>query len=84
MEKKYFVAECYRYKESGKWEYSIKGVYDDMVSAKQQYHSRLASIIKASNDFAMVIMYDSYGNKIMSDFVDTHVEPEPTPEDTEE
>lgn len=86
MERKYYVAESYRYAASGNWEYSIKGDHDDIVSAKQQYYSRLAAIIKPSNDFAMVILYDNYGNKILSDFVDTHVEPEPepTPEDTEE
>lgn len=86
MEKKYFVAECYRYKESGKWDYSIKGMYDDLKSAKQQFHARMAAIVKATNDFAMVIVYDSYGNRLMSDFDDSHVEPEPEsePEETEE
>lgn len=73
METKYFVAEAYRYAESGGWEYSIKGMYSDVVAAKQQYHSRLAAIIKSSNDHAMVILYDSYGNKIMSDYVNTYV-----------
>ena len=28
MEIMYFVAEAYRYKESHKWEYSIKGAYN--------------------------------------------------------
>ena len=73
---KYFVAEAYRYAESKKWEYSIKGIYDTIEGAKQQFHSRLGSIIKSTNDHAMVIVYDSLGNKVMSDFVDT-VEEQP-------
>ena len=81
METKFFVCEAYRYAESKKWEYSLKGMYDDLILAKQIYHSRLGAIIKSSNDFAMVILYDSFGNKIMSDFADTHVEPEPEPEE---
>ncbi len=80
METKFFVAEAYRYRESQKWEYSLKGMYTDLTAAKQAYHARLGAIIKATNDFAMVILYDSFGNKIMSDFVDTTTEPEPTEE----
>lgn len=80
METKFFVAEAYRYRESGSWEYKLTGKYDDLTTAKQSYHSRLGAIIKASNDFAMVILYDSFGNKIMSDYVDTHTEPEPVEE----
>ena len=74
METKFFVCEAYRYKESGKWEYSLKGMYDKLETAKQMYHSRLGAIIKDSNDFAMVILYDSFGNRIQSDYVDTHEE----------
>lgn len=77
METKYFVARAFRYKESGNWEYSLVGIYADITSAKQAYHSTLGSIIKASNDFAMAILYDSYGNKIMSDYDSTYVAPEP-------
>ena len=76
METKLFVMEAYRYKESGKWEYSLKGMYDDLSAAKQMYHSRLGALIKNTNDFVMVILYDSFGNKIQSDYVDTHTEPE--------
>ena len=74
---KYFVAEAYRYAESKKWEYSIKGMYDTLDEAKQQFHSRLGAIIKDTNDHAMVIVYDSLGNKVMSDFVDTVEEETP-------
>lgn len=74
---KYFVAEAYRYAETKKWEHSIKGVYDTIEEAKQQFHSRLGAIIKDTNDHAMVIVYDSLGNKVMSDFVDTVEEETP-------
>ena len=77
METKFFVMEAYRYKESGKWEYNLKGMYDALETAKQMYHSRMGAIIKNTNDFAMVILYDSFGNRIMSDFVDTSTQPEP-------
>ena len=76
-ELKYFVTEAYRYAESKKWEYSIKGMYDTLDEAKQQFHSRLGAIIKDTNDHAMVIVYDSLGNKVMSDFVDTVEEETP-------
>lgn len=74
---KYFVAEAYRYAGSKSWEYSIKGIHDTIESAKQQFHSRCGAIIKDTNDHAMVIVYDSLGNKVMSDFVDTVEEETP-------
>ena len=75
METKFFVMEAYRYAESKNWEYSLKGMYDSLEAAKQMYHSRMGAIIKSTNDFAMVILYDSFGNKIMSDYVDTSTQP---------
>ena len=53
------------------------GMYADLSTAKQAYYSNMGSIIKESNDFASVILYDSYGNKILSDFDNTYVAPEP-------
>ena len=76
MERKYFVARAYRYKESGSWEYGLVGMYSDLSAAKQAFHDNMGKIIKNTNDFAMCILYDSYGNRIMSDYDDTHVEPE--------
>ena len=75
MEQKFFVARAYRYKESGAWEYSLVGMYSDLSAAKQAYHDNMGKIIKKTNDFAMCILFDSFGNKIMSDFDDTHEEP---------
>lgn len=76
METKFFVAEAYRYKESGNWEWKLSGEKDDLNEAKQFYHDRCAAIMKKTNDFAMVILYDSFGNRIMADFVDTSTQPE--------
>ena len=80
METKYFVARAFRYRESGNWEYKMVGMYDTLSAAKQAYYSNMGSIIKDSNDFAMVILFESFGNKILSDFDDTHTEPEPNEE----
>lgn len=75
MDTKYFVAEVYRYKASGNWEYKASGSYDSLYDAKNAFHARKSAITKDSNDFAMVILFDMYGNRVMSDSDDTHVEP---------
>lgn len=80
METKYFVARAYRYKDSGSWEYKIVGMYDDITTAKQAFHSNMGAIIKSSNDICMCIIFDSYGSLITSDFDTTYVEPEPNEE----
>lgn len=79
MEPKYFVARAFRYAESSNWEYKMVGMYDSLSEAKQAFHSNMGSIIKDSNDFAMVILYDCYGNKILSDYDQRIIEPEPEP-----
>lgn len=80
METKYFVARAYRYASSHNWEYQLVGAYDTLSAAKQAYHATMGAIIKSTNDFAMAILYDSYGNKIMSDYDSTYVAPEPNEE----
>ena len=80
METKYFVARAFRYKESGNWEYSLIGMYADLSAAKQAFHDNMGKIIKNTNDFAMCILYDSYGNRIMADYDSTYVAPEPNAE----
>ena len=79
METKYFVARAYRYAESKGWEYNLVGMYATLSAAKQAFHDNMGRIIKSSNDIAMCIIFDSYGNKIDSDFDTTYVEPEPEP-----
>lgn len=79
METKYFVAEAYRYKSSGNWEFKAVNSFNSLYDAKNSFHARKAAITKDSNDFAMVILFDMFGNKIMADFDDTHEEPAPEP-----
>ena len=78
METKYFVVRAFRYRESKKWEYKLVGIYDTITDAKQAYYSNMGSIIKSTNDFAMCILFDSFGNPIDSDYDNSYV-PEPTP-----
>ena len=79
METKYFVAEAYRYKSSGNWEFKAVNSFNSLYDAKNSFHARKAAITKDSNDFAMVILFDMFGNRIMADFDDTHEEPAPEP-----
>lgn len=78
METKYFVARAFRYASSKNWEYQLVGMYDTLSAAKQAFHDNMAKIIKQTNDICMCIVFDSFGNRIDSDFATT-VEPEPEP-----
>jgi hypothetical protein len=77
METMYFVAEAYRYKTSGKWEFKAVNSYNTLYDAKNSFHARKAAITKDTNDFAVVILFDMFGNKIMADYDNTYVAPEP-------
>lgn len=77
METRYFVAEAYRYKASGNWEFKAVNSFNNLYDAKNSFHARKAAITKESNDFVMVILFDMFGNKIMSDYDNTYVAPEP-------
>ena len=78
METKYFVARAFRYANEGHaWEYKLVGMYDTLSAAKQAYYSNMGAIIKDSNDFAMCILFDSYGNKLEIAYDSTYVAPEP-------
>ena len=79
METKFFVVEAYRYKASGNWEYKMNGMYDSLKQAKSIFHARCSAIIKDTNDFCMVMLYDNWGNRIEIDVVDTSEAPEPEP-----
>ena len=76
MNTKYFVAEAYRYKASGNWEFKAVNSYDTLYDAKNAFHARKAAITKDSNDFAMAILFDMFGNKVLADYDDTHEAPE--------
>lgn len=76
---KYFVAEAYRYRASGNWEYKVSGSFDTLYEAKNKFHERKAAITKDSNDYTLVVVFNARGNVIYSDFDDTRT-PEPEPE----
>ena len=80
MDKKWFVATAYRYRESGNWEFKAVNSYNTFYDAKNAFHERKAAITKDSNDFVLAVMFDMYGNMCMKDFDDTHTEPEPNEE----
>lgn len=72
METVFFLMRAFRYKESGKWEYKLINMYPDIPSVKQAYFSNMAAIIKDTNDFAMCVIFDNWGNRIEADYLDTH------------
>lgn len=76
METKYFVAEAYRYRASGNWEFKAVNSFDSLYDAKNSFHARKAAITKESNDFAMVILFDMFGNRVMADYDNTATEPQ--------
>lgn len=80
-ETKYFVIECYRHADSHNWEYRHDGMFSDLSLAKNKLHERGAAIMKSSNDFAMVMLVDSWGTTIEKDFINTYEEPEPEEEE---
>ena len=80
METVFFVMRAYRYRESGKWEYSLVKMCTDKEDAKQTYHANMSAIIKKTNDFAMCVIFDNYGNRVDGDYSDTHEE-EPNSEE---
>lgn len=84
MDTMFFVAEIYRYRSSGKWEFKAVNSYTTLYDAKNAFHARKAAITKESNDYAAVILFDMYTNRIMGDF-DNTADPEPDPDpNTEE
>ena len=81
METKYFVDFCTHNGETDGWNFKQTEKFDDLDSAKKAYHGKLNTYIQYGKlDFVMVILYDSYGNKKMSEYWDIRVAPEPEPE----
>lgn len=79
MEKKYYVDWTSHNSETGAWNYKQTKQFDDLSAAKKEFFNALGTYIAYGKlDFFMAILYDSYGNKIDSEFWDVRVEPEPT------
>ena len=76
----YAIVFTARNKESGEWASRVSGTKTDLGEAKAFFHSECSRLIgNAGFDNAMVMLIDSYGNRVMFDSYQTPA-PEPTPE----
>ena len=74
----YAIVFTAKAKESGEWASRVSGTKSDLGEAKAFYHSECARLIgNAGFDEAMVMLIDSYGNRIMYDY---YAIPAPEPE----
>ena len=77
----YAIVFTAKSKESGEWASRVSGTKSDLGEAKAFYHSECARLIgNAGFDEAMVMLIDSYGNRLMYDY---YVQPQPEPEPNE-
>lgn len=77
---KYFVSWYLHNKENDGWAYKVVNKYDTLDKAKKQYYAELANYVDSTAfDMVSVMLTDSYGNKIQSDFWTNYVEPTPEP-----
>lgn len=76
-----FLVTIFRHnKISGGNYYKTELATNDRREAKKKYHTLLAdNTVGDTFDFVMVMITDSYGNKIISEY-DAETQPEPTPE----
>lgn len=77
----YAIVFTAKNKESGEWASRVSGIKDDLGAAKAFYHSECARLI-GNKDFdeAMVMLIDSFGNRVAYDH---YAEPQPEPEPNE-
>ena len=76
----YFVSWYIHNKDNGDWAGTIVDKYTDISAAKKSYHSQLAMYIDDPQfDSVSVMLTDSYGNKIMSEWWAPAEEPTPEP-----
>lgn len=73
----YAIAFTAKAKESGEWASRVSGTKADLGEAKAFYHSECARLI-GNTGFteAMVMLFDSFGNRVTSDY---YAFPEPEP-----
>lgn len=68
-------------KDTGEWASRVSGTKDNLADAKAFYHSECARLIgNAGFTDSMVMLIDSYGNRVACD---SYKVPEPTPEPNE-
>lgn len=81
METMYLVSYFRHNKVSGGNAYKVELATNDLREAKKKYHALLSEYTVGDTfDFVMVMITDSYGNKIISEY---DAEAQPTPEVTE-
>lgn len=74
----YAIVFTAKAKESGEWASRVSGTKSDLGEAKAFFHSECARLIgNAGFDEAMVMLIDSYGNRVM---YDSYQVPAPEPE----
>ena len=78
----YAIVFTAKAKESGEWASRVSGTKSDLGEAKAFFHSECARLIgNAGFDEAMVMLIDSFGNRVMYDY---YAQPQPEPEPNEE
>lgn len=76
----YAIVFMVKNKESGEWASRVSGTKADLGEAKAFYHSECSRLIgNAGFSEAMVMLIDSFGNRVMNDYY-TQPEPEPNEE----
>lgn len=78
----YAIVFTAKAKESGEWASRVSGTKADLGEAKAFFHSECARLIgNAGFDEAMVMLIDSFGNRLLYDY---YAQPQPEPEPNEE
>ena len=78
METMYFVSWYIHNKTGDAWNATIVDKYNDLSAAKKSYHEQLAMYINGEDfDSVVVLLTDSYGNKLMGEWWTNYVAPEP-------
>ena len=74
----YAIVFTAKAKESGEWASRVSGTKADLGEAKAFFHSECARLIgNAGFDEAMVMLIDSFGNRVS---YDSYAQPQPEPE----
>lgn len=83
MEKMYLVTYYRHNKTTGGNAYKVDFATTDLSEAKKKYHALLGEFIaNPTYDYAMVMLTDTFGNKLMAEYWNEPIpEPEPTPEE---
>lgn len=76
---RYLVEICQHNGDTDKWNYKQTLFFESLDEAKKAYHNQLGTYIGyGALDHVSVILWDSYGNKLMSEYWHK-VTPEPEP-----